>query len=205
MTEGSGMQRSVLMVIGAALAGILAIWFLAFARPYTFRGSQIEPPVPAAPIELKRADGSVYRLSESIGKVTLVFFGYTTCPDFCPATLADMKRIKTELGEAASKVNFIFITVDPQRDTPERTQSYASGFDPQFIGLSGSEADLEPVWKGYWVYREIQHGQSAVGYLVDHSTRIYLIDPAGDLRLTFAYGTSPVDIAADVRYVLKER
>ncbi len=198
------MQRSIFLALGALLAGVLAVWFFAFARPYTFNGSQIDPAVPAPPIDLNHADGSVYRLGAA-GKVTLVFFGYTTCPDICPTTLADMKRAKAELGSAAAQVDFVFITVDPQRDTPERMQSYAAGFDPQFIGLSGSEAELQPVWKGYWVHRQMQQGQSAVGYLVDHSTRVYLIDPTGQLRLTFAYGTPPADVAADVRHILKER
>ncbi len=199
------MQRSILLGLGAVLAGLLAIWFFAFARPYAFHGSQIEPAIPAPPIELKRADGTLYRLSDTAGKATLLFFGYTTCPDICPTTLADMKRVKAELGSAAGLVDFVFITVDPQRDTPDRVQSYAGGFDPQFIGLSGSEVELQPVWQGYWVYRQIQQGQSAVGYLVDHSTRVYLIDPAGKLRLTFAYGAPPADVAADVRQILKER
>ncbi len=198
------MQRTVWLITVAVLAGLLALWLLAFARPYSFHGSLIEPPVAAPPIELTRADGSLYRLSDQQGKVTLIFFGYTTCPDFCPTTMAEMKRVKADLSAYADRLDVVFITVDPQRDTPERIQSYAAGFDPQFIGLSGSEEDLTPIWKAYGVYRQINEGQSAVGYLVDHSTRVYLIDPAGNLRLTFAYGTPPEDIAADIRQIFKE-
>lgn len=199
------MQRTVWLVFGAVLVGLLGVWLVAFARPYSFHGSLIDPPVPAPAIELSRADGSLYRLSDQEGKLILLFFGYTTCPDFCPATMAEMKRVKAELAAYADLLEVVFITVDPQRDSPERTQSYAAGFDPQFIGLSGSEEELSPVWKAYGVYRQIQEGQSALGYLVDHSTRVYLIDPAGNLRLTYSYGTPPQDIAADIRQILKEK
>ncbi len=199
------MQRTIWLVSVAVLAGLLAVWLLAFSQPYSFHGSVIEPPIPAPPIELNRADGTMYRLSDRQGKIILIFFGYTTCPDFCPATMAEMKRVKADLAAFADRLDVVFITVDPQRDTPERIHAYATGFDPQFIGLSGSEEELSPIWKAYGVYRQIQEGQSALGYLVDHSTRVYLIDPSGNLRLTFSYGTPPQDIAADIRQILKEK
>lgn len=198
------MNRTIWLIVAAVLAGLVALWLVAFAQPYSFHGSLIEPPVTAPPIELTRADGSLYRLSDQQGKVTLIFFGYTTCPDFCPATMAEMRRVKADLAAYTERLDVVFITVDPLRDTPERIQSYAAGFDPQFIGLSGSEEELSPIWKAYGVYRQIQEGQTALGYLVDHSTRVYLIDPRGNLRLTFSYGTSPKDIAADIRQILKE-
>ncbi len=115
-----------------------------------------------------------------------------------------MKRIKAGLGSQADEVDFVFITVDPQRDTPQRIQDYVAGFDPGFIGLSGTEDELQPVWKAYGVFREVQPGATALGYLVDHSTRSYLIDAGGNLRLTYAYGTPVEDIVKDIRYLLKE-
>jgi protein SCO1 len=198
------MQKKVISSVIGLLAGVLLIWGVAFARPYTLRGSEIDPHLPAADITLSRADGSQFTLSDSHGKITLIFFGYTYCPDICPATLADMKRVKAELGQSADGVQFVFITVDPLRDTPERIHSYAIGFDPDFIGLSGSEDDLAEVWKAYFVSRQIQDTGSAAGYLVDHSTRVYLVDLDQNLRLTYAYGTAAADIAADIRYLLKE-
>lgn len=198
------MQRKLIVIVVMALAGVLLTWALAFAAPYQLHGSEITTQVPAPQISLTRADGAAFDINALNGRIVLVFFGYTSCPDVCPTTLADMKRVKTDLGERAGAVDFVFITVDPQRDTPERVQAYASGFEKSFIGLSGSEAELEPVWQGYGVFRQIQESGSAAGYLVDHSARVYLVDKRNHLRVTYAYGTPVEDIAADIRYLLKE-
>lgn len=198
------MQKNGILAVFGALVVVLLVWAVAFARPYTLHGSEINPAVPAPSIHLTRADGSPFDLDALQGRIGLIFFGYTSCPDICPTTLADMKRIKAGLGTQAEKAEFIFISVDPLRDTPERIQDYVSGFDPAFIGLSGNEEQLEPVWRAYGVYRQIQEGATALGYLVDHSTRSYLIDSSGSLRLTYAYGTPVEDIVRDIRYLLKE-
>jgi len=199
------MSRNLILAGVGALLGLALIAAIVLARPYTYRGSLIEPPLPAGDFTLTRGDGSPYRLSDQKGKAVLIFFGYTTCPDICPATLGEMKQVRARLGEQAEQVQFVFITVDPQRDTPERIGQYAAAFDPSFTGLSGSEAELEPVWENYWVYRAINQQDSAAGYLVDHSTRTYLVDPGGNLRLTFAFGTPVDDILQDVRHVLKQK
>jgi protein SCO1/2 len=198
------MQRKVIYGVVGILAVVLLIWAIAFARPYTLHGSEITNGVAAPAISLARTDGSTFRIEEQINKIVLLFFGYTSCPDVCPTTLADMKRVKADLGDRAGLVEFVFITVDPLRDSPERMQAYASGFDPQFIGLSGAESDLLPVWQGYGVFRQVQESTSAAGYLVDHSSRIYLIDTANQLRATYPYGTPVEDLAADIRFLLKE-
>jgi protein SCO1/2 len=198
------MQNKVILAVVGALVVMLLVWAAAFARPYALHGSEIVPPMPAPPVQLTRADRSTFDLADLQGRIALIFFGYTSCPDICPTTLADMKRIKAGLGAQAETVDFVFISVDPQRDTPERIQNYISGFDPAFIGLSGSEEQLTPVWKGYGVYRQVQEGASALGYLVDHSTRSYLIDVSGNLRLTYAYGTPVEDVVRDIRFLLKE-
>jgi protein SCO1 len=198
------MSRNLILAGMGALLGLVLIAVLVFARPYTYRGSLIEPPVPAADFTLTSGSGAPFQLSAQHGKLVLIFFGYTTCPDVCPATLGEMKQVRSRLGSQANNVQFVFITVDPQRDTPDRTGKYAAAFDPHFIGLSGSEAELTPVWKDYGVYREITQNESAAGYLVNHSARIYLIDPAGSLRLTYTFGTPVDDILEDVRHVLKQ-
>lgn len=197
------MSRNLILAGVGALLGLALIAAAVIARPYTYNGSLIEPPTPAQDFTLTSGDGSLYRLSDQKGKVVLLFFGYTTCPDVCPATLSEMKQMRDRLGDQADKVEFVFITVDPQRDTPERIGQYAAAFDPSITGLSGTEAELEPVWNGYWVYRSISKQESAAGYLVDHSARTYLIDKSGNLRLTFAFGTPVDDILQDVRHVLK--
>ena len=199
------MQRTILFGVAGTLALVLLVWAAAFARPYELHGSEITTEVQAPAVNLTRADGSPFRISALKGKIVLLFFGFTSCPDVCPTTLADFKRVKADLGEKADQLAFIFITVDPQRDTPEGAQAYAAGFDPQFIGLSGSETELEPVWQGYGVYRKITESGSAASYEVDHSSRVYLVDTTNRLRVTYPYGTPVEDLTADIRFLLKEK
>ena len=199
------MQRTILFGVAGTLALVLLVWAAAFARPYELHGSEITTEVQAPAVNLTRADGSPFRISALKGKIVLLFFGFTSCPDVCPTTLADFKRVKADLGEKADQLAFIFITVDPQRDTPEGAQAYAAGFDPQFIGLSGSEIELEPVWQGYGVYRKVTESGSAASYEVDHSSRVYLVDSTNRLRVTYPYGTPVEDLTADIRFLLKEK
>lgn len=197
------MRRYGLWIGLGILLGLLMVGAITLTRPYTLRGSRIDPPIPAADFALKESDGQVFRLSEQRGKITLIFFGYTTCPDVCPATLAEMKQVRERLGENADRVSFVFVTVDPQRDTPERIGDYVANFDPAIHGLSGSESELEPVWKSYGVYRAIQNVETAAGYLVDHTARVYLVDAQGNLSVTYAFGTPVDDLVLDLRYLLK--
>lgn len=199
------MQRTILTGVAGILAAAVLIWGVAFARPYELHGSEITTVVQAPAINLMRADGSSFQMRAQEGKVVLLFFGFTACMDVCPTTLADFKRVKAELGEKADQIAFVFITVDPQRDTPEAAQAYAASFDPHFIGLSGSEVELEPVWQGYGVYRKITESGSAGEYQVDHSSRVYLVDTSNRLRVTYPYGTPVEDLTADIRFLLKEK
>ena len=186
------------------LAGLLVVGGLVLTRPYAYNGSMIDPPVPAPDFTLQQAGGGEYRLSDQRGKLVVMFFGYTTCPDVCPATLAEMKQVRASLMDKDEQVEYVFVTVDPERDTPERMQQYLAGFDSTFVGLSAPLADLEPVYAGYGVFRAVQEGNSAAGYLVDHTSRVYVIDAQGGLRLTYTFGTPPEDMAADLRQLLKE-
>jgi protein SCO1/2 len=179
-----------------------AVLYLPQTEP--FRGTLYDPALPAPEIELARADGSSFRLSEMRGSVALVFFGFTSCPDVCPTTLSDLHRANEELGGAADQVKVVFVTVDPERDTPEKIQKYVSIFDPSFVGLSGSMDELEPVWRDYGVYREVDEvASSASGYLVTHTARVYLIDQDGNLRLSYSYGTPTEDIVHDLKILFK--
>jgi protein SCO1/2 len=190
------------VVIGLALV-LMAGWVL-LNKNYTYNGVVIDPPAPAADFTLTDQNGQPFTLSEQRGKLVLIFFGYTNCPDVCPITLSEFKRVKDGLQEQADRVEFVYITVDPERDTVERMAQYLPNFDPQFVGLSGDEVEMQPVWEAYGVYREKQDLGSAAGYLVDHSTRTYLIDADGNWRINFPYGTDPELIVADLLHVLKE-
>lgn len=185
----------------AALALITLGWRI-FAGPYKFKGSQIDPPVPAADFTLTDQNSQAFRLSEQRGKVALIFFGYTNCPDVCPITLATYTKIRARLGDEADKVRFIFITVDPERDTVEQIRSHLGNFDPALIGLTGSREELESVWKNYGVFQS-QHGAEGVEhYDVDHSSRIYAIDPQGNWRLTYPAEMDYETIAKDVEHLI---
>lgn len=188
----------VILVLGAVTA-------YALTRPHRYGGSLIDPPVQAPNIELSEAGGGNFRLADQSGNAVLLFFGYTSCPDVCPVTLADFKAIKARLGTRAERVKFVFITVDPERDTPERVRSYLSNFDAEFIGLTGSREELEPVWKAYGVYQEQIDSGSSAGYLVDHSSRVYAIDPRGNLRVTYLFGTDREAIADDLLFILEDQ
>lgn len=195
----NGMKRFA----GWAIAGVgLAVMVMAgiiIFQPYHLRGSTIMPLSTAPEIALND-----FRLSDQRGKVVVLAFGYTSCPDICPATLGEYKRLLDGLGKEASKVQMVFITVDPQRDTVERMQAYTAGFDDRILGLSGAEAELNAVWQAYGVTRIIREVGSKAGYLVDHSARIYVIDKAGNLRVTYAFGTPVQDLLSDLRFLAKE-
>src|SRR5215211_4478411 len=161
------MDRKTLLVglILFLLIGIVAAGVFLFSKPASFRGTTYAEPYPVAPeIELTRANGTRFRLSETRGKVVALFFGYTSCPDVCPTTMAELKQALEKLGNKADQVQVLFVTVDPQRDTPERVQEYVNHFNPDFIGLSGLEADLAKVWNDYGVFRQTVDGASAAGY-----------------------------------------
>lgn len=191
-----------ILLIGAVIVGVLL-----FGRPADFRGtSYVEPYPPAPDFELARADGSSFRLSEMRDDIVLLFFGYTSCPDVCPTTLAELNQALEKLDEdEANKVQVIFVTVDPDRDTPERTQEYVNHFNPNFVGLSGSETELNIVWDEYGVFREIVDGPSAAGYLVNHTARVTLIDGNGNLRISFGFDMPVEDIVYDIKLILKEK
>lgn len=190
------------MVIGLAL--ILGAGWVWMDRNYQYNGVVIDPPAPAPDFTLTDQHGQAFRLGDQRGKAALIFFGYTNCPDVCPITLSEFKRIKALLGDQADQVEFIYITVDPERDNVARMAEYLPNFDPEFIGLTGDLQDLEQVWKDYGVYRQTQEAGSAAGYLVDHSTRTYLIDPNGRWRINFPYGMEPDKISRDIHQILKE-
>ncbi|HEU4323997.1 MAG TPA: SCO family protein [Roseiflexaceae bacterium] len=172
---------------------------------YTFRGGTITPPEPAPDFALTDHNGQPFRLSEHQGKVTLIFFGFTFCPDVCPTALADMRNVRRELGRDAEGVQVLFITVDPERDTPERLKTYVGKFDPTFVGLHGTAEQLAPVFKDYGVLatkRELPG--SALKYTMDHSAFTYVIDKAGRWRLLFSHGALVDDMVSDLRHLVRE-
>ena len=121
----------------------------------SFRGNALDSPVAAPDFALTDQHGQPFRLSEQRGNVVILFFGYASCPDVCPTTLGMWRRVQTELGDDAQRVRFVFVTVDPERDTQERLREHLTIFSPDFIGLTGTPADLEPVYQAYGVYQAL--------------------------------------------------
>jgi protein SCO1/2 len=201
------MDRKTLLVglVSFLVIGIVAFGVYFLAPPASFRGTVYgEPYPPASEIALTRADGSSFRLSEMQGDIVLLFFGYTSCPDVCPTTMAELNQALQKLNEdQAKRVKVLFVTVDPERDTPERVQEYANHFNDEFIGLSGSEAELQKTWNDYGVFREKVEGTSALGYLVDHTARVTLIDQDGNLRVSYSFETPVEDIVHDLQLLLQ--
>jgi protein SCO1/2 len=190
------------LVAGLALSLIGAWWFL--ERNYTYQGVVIDPPALAPEITLTDQHGDEFQLSQQKGKVSLLFFGFTNCTDVCPITMSQFKQVKTILGDKSAQVNFIFITVDPERDDTDRIKVWLENFDPDFIGLTGAHDDLEAVWKEYGVYVEPQHHDGMADYEVDHPARIYVIDQTGEWRLNYPYGMDSKQIAQDITHLLKQ-
>jgi len=189
------------LLVGLALT--LGVWNV-LARSYTYQGSLINPPVPAADFTLTDQQGRPFQLSDQKGKVVLIFFGYTNCPDICPITMAQFKLVKDGLGDLANNVRFVFITVDPQRDNVETLRAYVGKFDPSFVGLTGDPTNLAGVWKDYGVYVNKDATDSQDNYIDEHTARIYAIDAKGNWRLTYLYGTETDALVQDISHLARE-
>jgi protein SCO1/2 len=182
-----------------ALAALVAL-VLAGCSAYSYKGTVLEPPSPAPDFVLADQNGEQFRLSEQRGNIVVLFFGFTNCPDVCPTALADAAAVRRQLGADAERVKVALITVDPERDTPERLGRYVQTFDPTFFGLSGTPAEIEAVSKAYGVSatrRELP--ESALKYTIDHSAFLYVIDQTGEWRLVFSPDAAVNDIASDIR------
>ncbi|MDQ9169024.1 SCO family protein [Oxalobacteraceae bacterium R-40] len=151
---------------------------------------------------LKDHTGKVRRLADFKGKAVIVFFGFTHCPDVCPTTLAELATVMQELGPLAEKVQVLFITVDPERDTPELLAKYVPAFDPRFLGLVGSPAETEQVAKEFKAFYQKVPGKTAGSYTVDHTAGSYIFDPQGRIRLFARHGQGSESIVHDLKILL---
>jgi protein SCO1/2 len=158
-------------------------------------GEVLNPPILLQDFELPSSSGDAMKLSDLRGSWLVVFFGYLRCPDFCPLTLTEYKRVKKLLGDDAEAVKFVYISVDGVRDTPQAIRDYLDNFDAEFIGFSGDDTTLAQIQPDYGFYyqRRLEGGDQAY-YAIDHSTDSYLIDPNGFLVSKFHYGTDPRDV-----------
>ncbi len=177
---------------------------LYFFRPHTFSGTVIQSPQPSFDFTLTGADGDVSP-SDFRGKLVIIYFGYTFCPDICPATLANVGQALRTLGDdKASQIQTIMISLDPERDTPQKLAEYVDHFHPSFIGVTGSNEKLEEVTSLYGIFYEKSPGSTAENYLISHTATLLVLDREGYLKLVFPFGVTVDEIADDLKYMLSQ-
>lgn len=155
---------------------------------------------------LKDVNGQPRSLKDYQGKVVVMFFGYTQCPDVCPTSLTELVAVKKMLGADGDKLQALFVSVDPDRDTPEMLKSYMANFDPSFVALRADTPEqLAAIAKDYKVYYKKVEGKTPSSYTMDHSAGSYVYDTQGRLRLYSRYGSGAGALAADIKLLLQQK
>ena len=147
--------------------------------------------------------GKPRSMADFRGKVVVMFFGYTNCPDVCPTTLSDMRKVMEKLGPDSDKLQVLFVTVDPKRDTQALLAKYVPSFNPTFLGLYGDQAATDRVAKDFKIFQEVQPGKTLDSYTLAHTAASLVFDPQGRLRLFINYGLEVDKIVADVKLLSK--
>jgi protein SCO1/2 len=188
-----------------AFAGVVALWLAlsTASAEEALKAGVFDPPRPAPDFTLPASTGGAFTLSSQRGKVVLLAFGFTNCPDVCPTTLAVLARMHEELGPLADEVQVVFATVDPERDTAPAMRDFLAFFDESFIGITGTPDQMADLRKAYGISAQrVDDGQG--GYRVHHSSFVYLIDRAGLIRALAPFGQGAEDFTHDVRILLQE-
>ena len=184
------------------LLSLLFAGVAAGADAPALKAGVFSPPRPAPDFSLQGSDGRALSLSRFKGKVVLLGFGFTSCPQVCPTTLATLAQARRKLGSAAADVQVVYVTVDPERDVAERMKNYLGAFDPTFVGGTGAAERLAAVRKDYGVFAEKKPQGSS--YTVAHSSFVYLIGRSGSIRALMPYGHGPDDYVHDLKMLLQE-
>jgi protein SCO1/2 len=198
------MLRRVFPKVVLALGVSLAVWGLAGCgqdKP-AFRGVDITGANYAQGLALSDQNGQVRTLGDFAGKAVVVFFGFTQCPDVCPTALQEMAQAKVLLGANGAKLQGIFITVDPERDTPELLKAYMANFGPDFLALRPTAEQLPKVTKDFKIYYKKVEGKTPTSYTMDHSAGSFTFDPKGRIRLYNRHASGAEALAADVKILL---
>lgn len=205
MTRAAAAFRVILAAIALALAGCGE---RADAPSSPYHSVDIRAVEWGRDFQLIDHNGHSRSLADFRGKVVMMFFGFTNCPDVCPTTMADMAQVVRQLGEEGERVQGLLVTVDPARDTPEALARYATAFHPGFLGLRGDDATTKALageFKAFYAERQPQYGHGLDHhYMVDHTRAIYVFDRTGKLRLLMTSGRTVDQMTADVALLLKE-
>jgi len=198
------MTRRRQVVVGAVAGLTLSACdrFAAAPGAPTFRSTDITGASFARQLELPDADGRPRALADWRGKVVVVFFGYTQCPDVCPTTMAELARLRAALGADGERLQAVFVTVDPERDTPEILKAYVGNFGAGFTALRGTPEQVAAVAKEFKVFYAKVPGRTSGNYTMDHSAASFVFDTQGRVRLYVPYGGDPKNLAADLRQLL---
>lgn len=196
------MNRQTILFASLALLFIAALFVTQTLLPPRMNGSAIDPPLAVEDFTLHSVDGSV-SLGDFRGKYVILYFGYTSCPDICPDSLAKFREALSKLGERAGDFQVIFISVDPSRDSVEYCDVYAKRFSPDFIGITGSEAEIESVTKALGIFYQLNEPDDGGFYTVDHTASALILDREGNLIMTWPYGLTPDQMEDDLRVLLR--
>ena len=199
------MDRRRLLITWASLAALAlaaGCGERAAGPAVPFKGVDITGADYGRELALPDVDGRVRTLADFKGKAVVVFFGFTHCPDVCPTTMAELADVKRRLGADGERLQAVFVTVDPERDTPEKLKGYMAAFDPSFVALRGTPAQTEALAKSFKAYYKKVPGADADSYTVDHTAGSYVFDPQGRLRLFVRYGQPVPDWVSDLRKLL---
>ncbi len=183
----------------AVVASIGLLFWLAGNRK-----DNADQPVIGGAFELVDQNGKPFTEKDLKGKYSLIYFGYTYCPDVCPTELQTMTQALEMLGPLAKKIRPVMISVDPERDTPEVLKEYLTNFYPGFVGLTGTPEQVRKAGQAYRVFYRKTDEKSASDYLMDHSSIVYLMDPEGRYLKHFAYGTTPEKMAEGIRKAIEK-
>lgn len=196
----SSTTRNITLIVVAFFGFALVSWFIVLPRlqPPVFHGQVIQSGAPAPEVVLEGPGGEPVSLRAFNDKVVVMYFGYTYCPDVCPVTLSKLAKVKEILGDDGDEIQVVMVTVDPERDTPDVLEEYMAHFDPTFVGLTGDPADINRIATVYGVYYEPEKSTSAVGYLVDHTATLMVVDKDGELKLVLPFDLTEEQVAADL-------
>lgn len=192
------------IAISAFFTGAAALLSACSPQQASFASVDVTGAPYAQNFELTDHNGQVRHLPDFAGKVVVMFFGYTQCPDVCPTSMSELAEVKKALGKDGDRLQGLFVTVDPQRDTPELLKAYMVNFDPSFLALYTTPEKLVELTKNYKIYYKRVEGKTPTSYTMDHSAGSYVYDTKGQLRLFTRYGMGAKSLTEDIRILLKQ-
>jgi protein SCO1 len=196
-------RRIVVSAILASTSALCVVGLSACADKPSFRNTDITGAEFAREFSLTDHNGTRRTLADFKGKAVVIFFGFTQCPDVCPTTMAEMNEVTQKLGDDAKRLQVLFITVDPERDTPALLKQYVPAFNPSFLGLSGTLEETAKVAKEFKVFYQKQPTKTPGGYTMDHTANSYVFDAQGKVRLVVKHGLGAAPLVQDLKQLLK--